>query len=133
MCGMNRCEQTFGHADQYGINTHLCNQEFCLNQLVVKASNVVLPSKHRPFAGTDSDEDINHDPDYDPPGISEEELDWREEEELLQTQMQGLHPRAPGETMMFASTDPGNFVSPYEMTGPKYIKTPDASPRSLRE
>ena len=41
--------------------------------------------------------------------------------------------RAPEDMITFASTDPGNFVSPYEMTGPKYIKTPDVSPRTLRE
>ena len=33
---------------------------------------------HGTIVGTDNDEDINHDPDYDPPGISEEELDFHE-------------------------------------------------------
>ena len=67
---------------------------------------------HGPYLGTDDYEDVNHDPDYDPPGISEEELVWREEEELLQTQKQGLQTRAPEKTMMLASTE----VTLYHLT-----------------
>ena len=46
-----------------------------------RGRNVPIPRQgclHGPFVGTDNDEDINHDPDYDPLAISEEELELHE-------------------------------------------------------
>ena len=51
---------------------------------------------HGPYVATDNDEDANHDPDYDPPGISEEELQFHEAQFAKQN-MQGPHTSATGE------------------------------------
>ena len=54
---------------------------------------------HEPYSGTDEYEDVNHDPDYDPPGISEAELHFHQTQ-FEKESVQGLHTIATAEAVV---------------------------------
>ena len=54
---------------------------------------------HEPYLGTDDYEDVNHDPDYDPPGFSEAELHFHQTQ-FEKESVQGLHTIATVEAVV---------------------------------